>query len=408
VQPATRAARLRQRREARRRETATPPEDNLIQRYLKELDQKGNNSVEEANFRGFYPRLAWIAPGSGAALGGRYWNPDWLGPVDIMASGFYSRRRYQHYDLQLGLIPSRGKRIPPRTFETEEIENLGDFRRDRFTRFKLFGNFRWRDRADESFYGFGTDSLKENRARYRVKDLLLEAVTGYQLTPRIGYTLRMGLLGHALSAGRSSPGIEEKFPPDGLTGLSNSPNYLVFRQSVLFDYRDHPGVPHRGVMVALAWDHFDNTTDGNLFNFNRFGVDLRGYIPIRSRQQVVALRGLFVNSDPGPDNRVPFFLKPSLGGGESLRGYGADRFQGDKLMLLQVEYRWEASRIFELALFGDTGTVSDRGKRLDLGELRSDWGFGFRVKSTEATLLRLDIAQGNEGTKYQFRFAKAF
>ena len=77
-------------------------------------------------------------------------------------------------------------------------------------------------------------------------------------------------------------------------------------------------------------------------------------------------------------------------------------------MLLQAEYRWEASRMFELALFGDTGTVASQGHRLSLDTLKSDLGFGFRVKSTEAVLFRLDIARGNEGTKLQFRFSQAF
>jgi outer membrane protein assembly factor BamA len=193
-----------------------------------------------------------------------------------------------------------------------------------------------------------------------------------------------------------------------LPGVLDPPNYFLIRHSVLLDYRDHPGVPHRGVFIAFGWDKYDNTGGTNRFNFNRFGTDLRGYLPIRSRQQVVAVRGFFVNSDPGPGNRVPFFLQPSLGGGESLRAYDAYRFQGDKLMLLQAEYRWEASRIFELALFGDTGTVANQGHRLDLDKLKSDFGLGFRVKSTEATLFRLDVARGNEGTRFQFRFSQVF
>jgi hemolysin activation/secretion protein len=178
--------------------------------------------------------------------------------------------------------------------------------------------------------------------------------------------------------------------------------------SILLDFRDHPGIPHKGVSVAFGWQKFDNTTGENRFSFNRFGTDIRGFIPLTSRQQVIALRGFFVNSDPAPGNRIPFFLQPSLGGGESLRGYDAYRFQGDKLMLLQAEYRWEASRFFELAFFGDTGTAANQGQKLDLDKLKSDFGIGFRLKTTESTLFRLDIARGNEGTRFQFRFSQVF
>ncbi len=406
--PSSRTERLRQLREERRGEIEPPPADNAIQKYLKNFDQKGNQSVEDANFWGFYPRLDWIARGSGVAPGARYWNPDVAGPIDIMGSGFYSWRHYQLYDFQVGLIPTRGKKIPPRKFETESIEELGDFRQEEFSRFKLYGSVRWRDRTDDPFYGSGPDSLKANRARYRIKDSLAELVTGFQFTRRVGYTFRAGFLGNVLASPRGSPPVSEVFPPEELPGLAAPPNYFTVRNSFLLDFRDHPGIPHRGAFVSFAWEKFDNTTGTNLFNFNRFGADLRGYIPIRTRQQVIALRGFFVNSDPGPGNQVPFFLQPSLGGGESLRGYDTYRFQGDKLMLLQAEYRWEASRMFELALFGDTGTVASQGHRLSLDKLKSDLGFGFRVKSTEAVLFRLDIARGNEGTKLQFRFSQAF
>jgi len=84
------------------------------------------------------------------------------------------------------------------------------------------------------------------------------------------------------------------------------------------------------------------------------------------------------------------------------------RFQGDKMMLIQGEYRWEASRQFELALFVDTGTVANQGTRISLDNLKTDWGIGFRYKTSRSTLFRLDQAFSNEGPITQFRFAKVF
>lgn len=404
----TRKEELRKEREERRKEVKPPPQDSFLQKFLKRFDQKGNQTVEDANFRGFHPRVDWIARGSGPALGVRYWKPGVVGPLDVMGSAFYSWRKYQLYDLQFGVIPHRGRRMPSRKFETEGLEELGDFRVERFSRFKLYANLRYRDRTDESFFGPGADSLKDNQSRYRVRDQLAEGVTGYQFTRRIGYTLRLGYLGNSLADPRSDPPVEARFALTELPGFLNTPDYFILRQTFLLDFRDHPGVPHQGLSFAFGWDRFDNTNASNQFNFNRFGADVRGYIPIRSRQQVIALRGFFVDSDPGEGDQVPFFLQPSLGGGESLRGYDPFRFQGDKLMLVQGEYRWEASRVIELALFGDTGTVANRGERLNLDSLKSDFGVGFRFKTSESTLFRLDVARGNEGTRLQFRFAPVF
>ena len=397
----------RQMREERKQQVQ-PPKQEIWEKYLYSFDQKGNNSFEDLNFWGFHPRLDWIARGSGAAGGVRYWNPDALGPIDVMGSAFYSWRRYQHYDFQMGLIPNRGKKIPSKSFETEEIEKLGDVDQEGFSRFKLYASGRFRDRTDDSYYGSGPDTNKEDRLRYRVKDVLAEGVTGYQFSERFGFTFKGGFIGHSLACGRSSPNFCELPPSPEPPGQFNPPNYVRLHTSFLLDFRDNPGVPHKGYMLAFGWEKWDNQNTNDLFNFNRFTADMRGFIPLGSRQRVIALRGHFVNSDPAPDNRVPFFLQPSLGGGESLRGFDAYRFQGDKLMLVQAEYRWEASRRFEFALFGDTGTVADRGDRISVNKLKSDWGIGFRFKTSRSTLLRIDQAFSNEGPITQFRVSASF
>ena len=411
--PQSRTERLKMQRQAKA-SALKPPKQNIIEKYARSFDRKGSNSVEDINFLGFHPRVDWIARGSGAALGVRYWNPEIIGPIDVMGSAFYSWRRYQLYDLQIGLIPNRGKRIPSRSFETEQVEQLGDVDQKAFSRFKLYASSRYRDRTDESFFGTGPDSLKEDQAHYRVKDTLAEAVTGFQFTPRIGFTFKAGILQHSLAKGRSSASLDDVFPiplegPDNsLPGRLTPPNYARYHTSFLLDFRDNPGIPHKGFLLAFGWEKFDNINTGNRFNFNRFGWDARSYIPLGSHQRVIALRASAVNSDPAPGNWIPFFLKPSLGGGESLRGYDAFRFQGDKLLLLQGEYRWEASRRVELAFFGDTGTVADQGDRLSINEMKSDAGVGFRFKSSRATLFRLDVARSNEGIYFQFRFSAVF
>ena len=126
--PSTRAEMLRMKREEKVGALVTPTQ-GIVEKYAKNFDRKGSNSVEDVNFWGFHPRLDWIARGSGAALGVRYWKPELVGPVDVMGSAFYSWRRYQHYDLNVGLIPNRGKRIPFRSFENDVVEQLGDIDR---------------------------------------------------------------------------------------------------------------------------------------------------------------------------------------------------------------------------------------------------------------------------------------
>ena len=241
--PQTRAEKLRMQREEKAKEIVTPTQ-GMVEKYAKSFDRKGSNSVEDVNLWGFHPRLDWIARGSGAALGVRYWKPEIVGPIDVMGTAFYSWRRYQHYDLNVGMMPNRGKRIPSRSFETEQVEQLGDIDRGKFSRFKLYASARYRDRTDESFYGPGPDSLEGDRSRYRVKDVLLEAVTGFQFTSRIGFTFKAGYLQHALANGRSNPSLWEVLPPGSfavseLPGRENPPNYWRYHTSFLLDFLHH-------------------------------------------------------------------------------------------------------------------------------------------------------------------------
>jgi outer membrane translocation and assembly module TamA len=385
-----------------KRQNLRPYRQPFWERYLYSIDQKGSQSIEDFNLYGFYPRLDFIARGSGPAVGLRYWRPNVKGPLDLMGSAFYSVRRYQHVDLHAGLIPNRGKRIPSASFMEEDLDDLGDIDRTRFSHFKLYASGRYRYRPEERYYGSGPDSRREDQRRFLLRDMLFEITTGYQFTSKIDWTVKAGYLQHSLGL-KDLADLE-----DELTGARNPPNYFRLRSTVLFDYRDDPGIPHSGFSLTLGWELYENVTQPDRHNFHRYGLDARGYIPLGSHQRVLALRSIFLDSIPESGNEVPFFLQPSLGGGESLRGYDSYRFRGEKLMMYQAEYRWEASKRWEFALFGDTGTVSDGAGRLSFGKMRSDLGIGVRFKSSRSTIFRVDQAWGSEGAKTQFRVSAVF
>ena len=112
------------------------------------------------------------------------------------------------------------------------------------------------------------------------------------------------------------------------------------------------------------------------------------------------LPGRVITSSAKTDQRVPFFMTPSLGSGSSLRAYPTRRFRGEDTLLLQAEWRIMVNRFMDTAIFYDAGkAVEDEGD-LDFNNLKSDVGFGFRFHSPFRTLLRTDVAKGSEG--YQF------
>ena len=63
---------------------------------------------------------------------------------------------------------------------------------------------------------------------------------------------------------------------------------------------------------------------------------------------------------------VPFYLLPSLGGHNTLRGYTDYRFHDRNLLGANVESRWALFRHVDAAVFADAGNVAARAKDLDL------------------------------------------
>ncbi len=79
------------------------------------------------------------------------------------------------------------------------------------------------------------------------------------------------------------------------------------------------------------------------------------------------------------------------------------RFRDRNSLLLQAEWRIMVNRFFDTALFYDAGKVAARPSDLDLHGMPHDCGFGFRFHGPDATVLRIDVATSDEGTRVVVR-----
>ncbi|HEY7820848.1 MAG TPA: BamA/TamA family outer membrane protein [Vicinamibacteria bacterium] len=403
-EPQTREEVLRRKREEKR-ETARPHKPNRIEEQFIRLDKAENPTIVDLNWMGFYPRIAWPSRGSGAALGARYWQRDFLGPVDAAGAAFYSWHRYQHYDIQLGLMPHRGNEIPPRSWRGDDLYEIGDVRPG-FPRFPLYATFRYRDLPQEDFYGLGEGASLDDRTVYHQEETRAYLRTGLQFTRNFVWLVEGGYQWNTLGPGTGDfPTTQSVFDDSDAPGLSNPPDYLRLSTQLFFDFRDQPGNPHKGWMLAVVGERFlDRSEDA--FSFDRVGFDARGFLPLGSPQRVLALRAAYVHDFTSGGNLVPFFMQESLGGSHTLRGFDSFRFRGEKVELLQIEYRWEPMSFWELAVFTDGGTAARGGE--SLSDLHWDYGVGMRFKTYRDVLLRFEIAFSNETTRYYIRSSTSF
>ena len=115
---------------------------------------------------------------------------------------------------------------------------------------------------------------------------------------------------------------------------------------------------------------------------------------------------------------APLFESFTVGGANSLRGYDADRWRGENLLLLNVEYRHPITDNLTAVGFVDAGdawggefqtvvpgfiiTAEDQDFELHAGV-----GVGLRVK-TPLGPIRLDMGFGEEGSQAHFSFGHTF
>jgi Omp85 superfamily domain len=257
---------------------------------------------------------------------------------------------------------------------------------------------RWIDATQVPFYGIGNDSIKDERVNYGLRSLEVSAAT--TLTPVPWYRIGAGISSRQIEnregVGRH-PSIESRHSPLTAPGLFAEPRY---RQATVFtaiDWRESPGYTRRGGLYAIALDEFRDRDD--VFTFRVLEADLRQYIPLLKEHWVIAVRALVQTTDVDSGQEIPYYLLPSLGGANSLRGYGDFRFQDNHLLLLSAEYRWLPSRVVDMAIFVDSGKVTAERRDLDLNGLKTSYGIGIRFHGPTFTPLRVDLARGDDGIR---------
>lgn len=381
----------------------------FLERQLLALEKAERPPLTQLNLFGVYPRVQTIEHHSQLAAGVRAWQPDISrSRLDAHGSAFWSLGGFRFYDLQLGLVPHVPGGFPLLSTRSDDVFELPNVRRGDDARHLLYASFAYRWAPEFLFFGIGPDSRPEDQADYLLEDSIYELVGGYRVLRRLTLGARVGLYHAAAGPGRDEdlPQVEDVFAPSELPGLGREPDFRRYGASLVWDSRDRAGNPHSGAVLALQWLHYGER-GGDLAAFSRLAADARLYLTLGHPQRVLALRAYGSRDDPTEGSRVPFYLLSILGDSHTLRSYPSQRFRGEELLLLQAEYRWEASPALELAAFVDSGSVA--ATRQDtLGHFHTDGGIGLRLKGHETLLARVDCAWGGEGFRFLVRFSPVF
>ena len=266
----------------------------------------------------------------------------------------------------------------------------------------------WRDMTQVTYFGAGPDSSKAERSDYRLQTT---NVVGYATVRSDGALALSGSAGWlsrptvSSSTGpfdRDVPDTTVLFAHDPAAAIARQPSFFHANLAVTHDTRNHRGHPTAGGFYRGGWVGFRDREDGT-YTFARYETEAAHFVPVAGDRWVLAMHGLGVFSLHAASRIVPFYLLPSLGGNNTLRGYADYRFHDRHLLVANVESRWALLTHLDGALFFDAGNVAARIRDLDLA--RTSYGAGVRLHTGKSTLARLDVARSHEGWRVMFRMS---
>jgi surface antigen Omp85-like protein len=336
-------------------------------------------------WKGIHPKLGGLSTGSGFAGGIRYAPRIAEGQVDFQMSGAISPRVYQFYDFKLAAPKLLGGRLVTEFYS------------------------RYRSYPQEDFFGLGPSSKTQDRTNYGLEDSLFDISLGWNWTRWLRTGVTAGHLKTNIGRGTDNrfPTTESVFSPSALSELARQPNYNHLDALLRVDYRDEPLNPHSGGKYQLLYSYYDDQKLGQ-YSFRRLDAEVQQHFPFLKKKRVISFRALASLSDTNPGQSIPFYMMQEVGGSDSLRGYREFRFRDRNLLVMNLEYQWEAFSGLDMAIFGDAGKVASRRRDINLKDLESDVGFGFRFNSIKSVFLRIDIGFSQEGTRVFFKFGPAF
>ena len=267
-------------------------------------------------------------------------------------------------------------------------------------------------RADSprfDFYGLGATSLKSNRTDYRREDTVANLGVVWPLLDHIqpDCNLTQDFLNVGPGTNPNVTPTNEKFGPVQAPGINYQTNYWMTGCTVPVDFRDNPEFPHAGTAAFFRYEHF-GAEDIPENSFNRVSGSAEQYIPFWNKKRVIALHAATELSLHSDRRVVPFYMMPTLGGYDDLRGFRPRRFYDENSFVMNAEYRWEICTGFEMALFADSGKVFHRPGDFNFHDLQTDAGFGLRFNNQQSTVMRIDTGFSREGFQVWFVFNKLF
>ncbi|MCH8291544.1 BamA/TamA family outer membrane protein [Candidatus Poribacteria bacterium] len=279
-----------------------------------------------------------------------------------------------------------------------------------FKRVALFGEalssdflVRYQLLSDESFFGIGQDSDKDDESNFAHEQATAQAAFGTKFSDRISLDAIFGFDLNDISEGkdksiRSTTNLPNR---ESLPGLEEGISIGRLQIGIQYDSKNRPGNPTRGGEALLTAGIFQELDDDQ-FGFWKLSADLAYYLHL-FYNRAIALRVAGEVTEPLSDREIPFYYLSELGRQETIRGFSRGRFRDRDMVLGSVEYRYPIHRVVDAMFFVDVGQVAgDIFSDFSTDDLEVGYGGGVRIWGSEGLISTFVVGKSSDGFRFYF------
>jgi hypothetical protein len=350
--------------------------------------------------RGLHPTIGTIVPEGGAAFG-----------LALNSEWHVSETPHSRVTTSLeGRVSTEGfwaaGAVAHMQFDWYRTQDVGSYRMPQVTM-----AVRHFDLPRLPFYGLGIDSSRDDRSLYALSETELPILADFPLGRGLTVSAQLNTL---FAASDPSATFTSRFSRAAVPGIDASTTHLV--PGLALSYRSPDVLYGFSGDGRVSYEAYQSLSGGS-FSFDRvtarmalhYGIEdqafAEGSFPyLRSvlGSSTFTVEANLVVSEPRSRNAVPFYLQPTLGGGDIdnenwLRSYTNYRFRAPTTVALGVSYERRLIDPLGFVLFGQWGTVGRNLDDLNLRDLKYSVGVGLTVRLGGKALLDISLAWGDEG-----------
>ena len=252
------------------------------------------------------------------------------------------------------------------------------------------------------FFGFQSSSRLPNQTNYGDQEAGFDLSAIFDVLPdfyvSLGDRLKQVTITHG--AVLSLPFIKDVFTEAEVPGINGFRTHAQ-NLSLIYSTLNSRELPASG-FYSKGTAEWSGKALGSSSNFFHYMLEAKDYMPASNERFITVLRGVY-NQTVGKN--VPFLERSILGGEDTLRGYGRNRFIDASYLLFNFEERialfthsvFNVNTRWEITPFLDTGAVMSSLYSISTRDFKVNPGIGFRATVPPNIVGRIDVGFGNEG-----------